>query len=673
MKRHAGRLMPVLLFVVVNACNRDGPTGVSAVSPRVEGNTPVLRDAIAFFTRQFNTTEGGIAIMNPDGSDRRALSGGERGFEPALSPDGRRVAFTRPSPDGVGRIYIMNIDGTDPRLLVDSLMFPGQPAWSPDGCQIAFLSPHPFDNGFYALISIINADGTGRRELTPPVASNEAVFDLNPTFSPDGKRVAFVRNLTLHIINVDGTGMTDLKNEDLANTPAWSPDGQRIAYSGLGDIRVRNIDGLNPVSVTTTPEFEGYPRWSPDGRQLLFNRGTETQIQLLTINLDGTGEVNLTPDGVDDFTPDWSHRPATAARCDAGVRVEVTPSPKTLLLDETRQFLATVRTTSGGVLDNAAVVWSSTDPTVATVTGSGVVTAIARGTTTIQAQYATAIGNAVVTVGNPIVLENAIVYVTDEFGFTQLSVVRPDGNGRHQLTRISSYESPAISPDGRLIATATSFGIEIIDAFSDGSSPRTVVSRGFLRDDSPAWSPDGSMIAFRSKVDGLPGQPGRIFVVNLDGSDLHQLSPDVPDPNQVFYSDEGPTWSPDGTKIAFSRSGELMVINVDGSSLIMLPTPDGADRPSWSPDGTRIAYSSSKSSQTIHVSNADGSNPVRVTRTGDWETNPQWSPDSRRLVFCRRIDGVFQLFTINADGSSEERLSENTGAAECPADWSPVP
>jgi TolB protein len=174
-------------------------------------------------------------------------------------------------------------------------------------------------------------------------------------------------------------------------------------------------------------------------------------------------------------------------------------------------------------------------------------------------------------------------------------------------------------------------------------------------------------------VDGPFGSAGRIFVVNVDGTGLRQLSPDVPDPNVVYYFDDSPTWSPDGATIAFDRFGALAVINVDGTGLTTLSTPEGAETPSWSPDGTHIAYTSFINTRDVFVSNADGSNPVRVTSAPEQENNPRWSPDSHRLVFCRVLNGFFQLFTINADGTGGTRLSANPNTFECSPSWSPVP
>src|SRR5256886_10428464 len=121
----------------------------------------------------------------------------------------------------------------------------------------------------------------------------------------------FTRNSVLHIINVDGTGMTALPNQDMAGTPSWSPDGQRIAYFSLdppGDIHTRNADGSNLVALTTNPEFESWPRWSADGSQLVISRVIGEQVAVVRINADGTGDASLTPAGIDDFMPDWSRR-----------------------------------------------------------------------------------------------------------------------------------------------------------------------------------------------------------------------------------------------------------------------------------------------------------------------------------------------------------------------------
>ncbi|HKA57738.1 MAG TPA: hypothetical protein VKD28_03920 [Gemmatimonadales bacterium] len=316
MTRRAASLSVVLLLVLaVSACNRDQVMDVPAIAARTENAPKKLKDAIAFFTRQFNTTDGGLAVMNVDGSDRRALPGGELGFEPSISRDGRRIAFSRNTDVGVTSVYVMNVDGTGTTEVAHGLVLNPGPVWSPDGCRIAFRSFVDFGGGPTGRISIVNADGTGLHQVTPDGDPNNSPFDESPTWSPDGTRLAFTRNSVLHVINVDGTGLAALPNEDMALNPSWSPDGQRIAYTSLdpfGEIRLRNPDGSNLARVTTaSPEngiFDFWPRWAPDSRQLVSAHIAGDQIQTVTINIDGTNPVNLTPAGVLDFMPDWSPR-----------------------------------------------------------------------------------------------------------------------------------------------------------------------------------------------------------------------------------------------------------------------------------------------------------------------------------------------------------------------------
>jgi Tol biopolymer transport system component len=221
----------------------------------------------------------------------------------------------------------------------------------------------------------------------------------------------------------------------------------------------------------------------------------------------------------------------------------------------------------------------------------------------------------------------------------------------------------------------------------DGSDVR-VLGPGL----EPAWSPDGSMIAFSAPEPG-PEQSAAIFVMNADGSDIRQLTDS---PKGTF--DEGPSWSPDGSRIVFSRnpvdlSGvdplpagnsrrDLYTVSVDGTDLTKLvggPTDDFG--PDWSPDGSRITFArfvdptsdGPDSLPQIWTIAQDGTDAIQLTRSGRSAQDPAWSPDGSILSFS---DGGSDIYLIGADGEGLHRLKIPSGwgeEAESPygASWSP--
>jgi hypothetical protein len=170
---------------------------------------------------------------------------------------------------------------------------------------------------------------------------------------------------------------------------------------------------------------------------------------------------------------------------------------------------------------------------------------------------------------------------------------------------------------------------------------------------SPTWSPDGSKIAFASNRDGK----WTLFVMEADGSWLTPLT-------RGTGSDDRPAWSPDGARIAFEsdRDGDfdIYLMNSDGSDAVNLtdrPTYDRA--PAWSPDGTRIVF---ESDSGLFVINANGTRLRRLTQLST-DKSPAWSPDGRRILFTRGTT----LHVVNLEGAFHRSLNVTGDGAR----WAP--
>jgi len=230
---------------------------------------------------------------------------------------------------------------------------------------------------------------------------------------------------------------------------------------------------------------------------------------------------------------------------------------------------------------------------------------------------------------------------------------------------VSTAGATAPGPNGRIAFTiddghGTS---ELYSANADGSAQRRLTWTP-QTEQAPAWSPDGTRIAYESSLGGR----FRIWVMKADGSAQTQLTSS----SGSTVDDADPSWSPDGTQIAFgsTRSGNwnLWVMNADGSGLRRVSTVFGDD-PAWSPDGGRLAY---LGMDGIGVVGVDGSDPHVVTAPGAPAAGPSWSPDGTQIVFSRNNPAGYagELYVANADGSGEHLLTSD-GYSNARATWSP--
>lgn len=264
-------------------------------------------------TRFLFLQRGRVYRVDSDGADLEVLTPlGASTFSPAWAPDGRRIAYTEFHPDG-GRLYLQDVETGARRLVATTdrgLSY--TPAFAPDGRTLVFSRSDEAGTDIFSYD--VERDCCLQRLTVGRFADN-----LSPTFSPDGRRIAFVSTRAglpqIYVMSADGTGQElfapfDYGVTGSSNAPEWSPDGLSLAFhrdvGGSPQVFLMDTQARTVRQLTSAARNED-PSWAPDGRHLAFVSSRTGNRQIWVIDLE-TGRIRQVTRVGDARLPAWSGR-----------------------------------------------------------------------------------------------------------------------------------------------------------------------------------------------------------------------------------------------------------------------------------------------------------------------------------------------------------------------------
>jgi Tol biopolymer transport system component len=317
---------------------------VSCTSP---GTSAAVKGQIAFANDGTSDhRHEQIYLERADGSNvRQLVHSGADDSNPVLSPDGRRLVFTRHVDSKPDRIFVVNVDGSGLKQLVpsncpdvcgDAVEGSG---WSPDGRTLAFTRAifhgHATDPTNIELWLMTTGSGAARRlthASVERVGGQPGAQDDFASWSPDGTRLVFTHwehsslggldQFAVDTIKPDGTDLRQVTPNDVqAGEPVWSPDGTLIAFQSPPDREgvAKNLytirpdgTGMNPLTNNLDGTDSNHPTWSPDGSQVAFSHvpaGSATGADLYVVNRDGSQPRPVVVTSLNENAPSWGVEP----------------------------------------------------------------------------------------------------------------------------------------------------------------------------------------------------------------------------------------------------------------------------------------------------------------------------------------------------------------------------